>query len=101
MQVRHFYDGGYYDVDFKWPKNATRPRALIGEFDGLGKYLKDELLNGATSGQAVVSEKRREDILRRQENDFARWGWPEVWRPAGLDRVLRESGLHPIRRRLI
>lgn len=101
LQVRHFHDGGFFDADFKWPPGLHRPRPLIGEFDGVDKYLKAEYLGSQTPGQAVLFEKRREDILRRQGNDFARWGWPEVWRPPGLDRILRECGLLPIRRRLI
>lgn len=101
LQVRHFYEGGYYDVDFEWPPGPRRPRPLIGEFDGYGKYVKPEYLGRMKSGDAVVKEKRREDVLRRQGSDFARWGWPEVRHPAELDRILRESGLRPIRRRLI
>jgi len=101
LQVRHFHAEGYFDVDFKWRRSANRPRSLIGEFDGAGKYLKPEYLGSLTPGGAVLKEKRREDILRRQDNDFARWGWPEVRHPTSLDRILRECGLTPVRRRLI
>jgi hypothetical protein len=99
LQVRHFHAEGYFDVDFKW--KAKRPRPLIGEFDGAGKYLKPEYLGSMTPGEAVLKEKRREDILRRQGNDFARWGWPEVRHPIALDQILRECGLRPVRRRPI
>jgi len=101
LQVRHLHAEGFFDVDFKWRPGRRRPRPLIGEFDGAGKYLKPEYLGFMTPGEAVLKEKRREDILRRQSNDFARWGWPEVRHPIALDRVLRECGLEPIRRRLV
>jgi hypothetical protein len=101
LQVRHFHAEGYFDVDFKWRRGPGMPRPLIGEFDGGGKYVKPEYLGGMTPGEAVLKEKRREDILRRQDNDFGRWGWPEVRHPIDLDRILRECGLRPIRRRLI
>jgi hypothetical protein len=101
LQVRHFHAGGFFDVDFEWPADERRPRPLIGEFDGAGKYLKPEYLGAMTPGEAVVKEKRREDILRRQNNDFARWGWQETRRPSELDQILRECGLRPVRRRLV
>ncbi|TFB99968.1 hypothetical protein [Cryobacterium mannosilyticum] len=52
--------GGFYFTDFEWP--AYR---LIGEFDGKGKYVKDEYLRGLTPGEAVHREKVREDDLSR------------------------------------
>jgi hypothetical protein len=94
LQVRHpLPDGGYYDTDFKWRK-SRRSRPLIGEFDGIGKYLKEEYLGQLTSGQAVVKEKRREDILRAlDDSDFMRWGMPEVMTPIRLKRLAEQHGV--------
>jgi hypothetical protein len=94
LQVRHpLPDGGYYDSDFKW-KKSRRGRPLIGEFDGIGKYLKEEYLSGMTSGEAVVKEKRREDTLRALDgSDFMRWGMPELRRPALLRDLANQHGV--------
>lgn len=85
LQVRHpLPDGGYYDSDFKW-RRSRRGCPLIGEFDGIGKYLEEEYLGQLSPGEAVVKEKRREDILRSLDgSDFMRWGMPEVRSPALL-----------------
>jgi hypothetical protein len=58
-------------VDFCWHKYH-----LIGEFDGAGKYLRDELRNGRTTDQVMVDEKRREDRLRALGFRVTRWDWP-------------------------
>lgn len=94
LQVRHpLPDGGYYDTDFKWRK-SRRFTPLIGEFDGLGKYLKEEYLGQLSPGQAVVKEKRREDILRALDgSDFMRWGMAEVLTPSKLKRLADQHGV--------
>ena len=90
-----FADGRYFDTDFKW-RNSRNGRPLIGEFDGLGKYLKDDQLGGLSPGQAVVKEKQREDALRALDgSDFMRWGMQEVRHPHKL-RALAE--LHGVPR---
>lgn len=94
LQVRHpLPSGGYYDSDFKW-KKSRRGRPLIGEFDGAGKYLKEEYLDGMTPGEAVVKEKRREDTLRALDgSDFMRWGMPELRRPGLLRDLANQHGV--------
>ncbi|MBC7443070.1 MAG: hypothetical protein H7311_11245 [Ramlibacter sp.] len=84
--------GGNYFTDFEWP--AYR---LIGEFDGHGKYLKDEFLRGLTPGEAVTREKIREDNLRAEGNGMARWGPSDVRQRQSLARILTTAGL-PARR---
>ena len=76
-------------VDFWWPEFN-----LIGEFDGVGKYLREDLLNGQTPAQAVMSEKARENRLRALGPSVARWGWSTARDLRQLGRVLREAGLH-------
>jgi hypothetical protein len=85
-------DGGADVVDFAWPKFR-----LIGEFDGRGKYLKEEYLRGKTSGDAVYSEKRREDRLRALGNGMSRWGWTELRDPNALRYSLLAAGLPIVR----
>lgn len=87
-----FYDDlgliGY--VDFWWPGfNA------IGEFDGHGKYLREEFLHGQTPGEAVIAEKHREDRLRatQTEPSVGRWGWTDLSHPAALRRELARIGV--------
>lgn len=84
--------GGFYFTDFEWP--AYR---LIGEFDGKGKYLKDEYLRGLTPGEAVHREKVREDDLRAEGNGVARWGPSDVRRRQSLLRILTTAGLPVVR----
>lgn len=84
--------GGFYYTDFEWPTFR-----MIGEFDGLGKYLKEEFLRGRTPGQAVVEEKIREDHLRAEGNGVARWGPSDVRHRQSLFRILTTAGLPVIR----
>ncbi|GGF20484.1 CTP synthase [Subtercola lobariae] len=86
-------DGGRYFTDFEWPECR-----LIGEFDGRGKYLKDELLAGRDPGEVVYEEKRREDHLRAEGNRVVRWGWRELQEPGRLVALLSAAGL-PFRSR--
>jgi hypothetical protein len=69
---QQFWDGDGFvgTVDFWWPEQS-----IIGEFDGRGKYLRDEFLNGRSSADVVIAEKVREDRLRALGNGFTRWGW--------------------------
>jgi len=74
LQVPFYDRGGLIGVvDFWWPQAN-----LIGEFDGVGKYLRDEFTNGRTPAEAVIAEKHREDRLRALGPGVARWGWMEA-----------------------
>lgn len=87
---QEFYDSegliGY--VDFWWPEFG-----LIGEFDGNGKYLRDDMLAGRTAGDVVLAEKRREDRLRALGPRVTRWGWDVARSLPLLSRQLRGAGL--------
>jgi hypothetical protein len=78
----------YFKTDFEWPELQK-----IGEFDGREKFLKDDMLGGRNPGQAVYDEKLREDALRAEGNDVARWGMPAVQRPAELRDALVRLGI--------
>ena len=77
-------------VDFWWPDFG-----VIGEFDGVGKYLRAELRGGRSVAQVVVDEKRREDRLRAVPGvrTVVRWGWSDARSLRGLESGLRAAGL--------
>ncbi len=75
-------------VDFWWPEFG-----LIGEFDGLGKYTREEMLAGRSPAEAVVAEKLREDRLRALGPRVVRWGWETAISPPRLADTLRRAGL--------
>ncbi|MEE2523973.1 hypothetical protein V1639_04325 [Pseudarthrobacter sp. J75] len=85
-----FYDAdgliGY--SDFYW-KEAR----VVGEFDGEAKYLNPEFLNGRTTQQALLDEKRRENRIRALGLNVVRWEWSEVMKPGRLERMLAAGGV--------
>jgi hypothetical protein len=89
-----FYDrdGLIGIVDFYWPVAG-----LIGEFDGLGKYLREEYIHGRTTGEVVVAEKMREDRLRALGPSVTRWGWELANSPRELAGQLMRAGVRRLR----
>jgi hypothetical protein len=79
---------GVMYVDFWWPEFN-----LIGEFDGLGKYLRAEMTSGKTAAEVVMEEKHREDRLRRLGPSVVRWDWPVAKSLPLLEARLRQAGL--------
>ncbi len=75
-------------VDFWWPDHD-----VIGEFDGVGKYLREEFAAGRTPAEVVLDEKRRENRLRAIGPRVARWGWEVARERAALRRTLVAAGL--------
>jgi hypothetical protein len=75
-------------VDFWWPHYK-----LVGEFDGRGKYLRDEYTQGRTTAEIVMAEKAREDRLRALGLSVARWDWPTALSLPRLEEKLRDGGL--------
>jgi hypothetical protein len=77
-------------VDFWWPEFN-----LIGEFDGRGKYLRQEFTRGRTVAEVVIAEKLREDRLRasRTHPGVLRWGWATARSVPLLAARLRAAGL--------
>lgn len=93
LQRRHVNPrGGNYYTDFEWPDFM-----VIGELDGLGKYLKEEYLGSMNPGDAVVKEKIREDALRAEGNRVARWLPEDLLHPGRLRRILLNVGLPIVR----
>lgn len=72
-------------TDFGWPE-----RGLLGEFDGKVKYL-EHLRPGEEPADALMREKRREDLIRRVTGfGFVRLTWADLARPMSTARVVRE-----------
>jgi hypothetical protein len=88
LQKRFVDAQGEMFVDFWW-EDFT----LVGEFDGLGKYLRPEMLRGRTTAEAVIAEKRREDRLRALGPAVVRWDWPVARSLPRLAASLRGAGL--------
>ena len=87
--IHHRGLGFIYRTDFEWPEYG-----LIGEYDGAGKYLKLDRRGTSDPGEAVASEKRREDYLRKETGyTFARWGTPELHSPSAIRKLLIGAGL--------
>lgn len=64
-------------ADFAWPD-----RRAFGEFDGTTKYLRFRR-PGETIEQAVLREKRREDLLRELTGwTMIRFVWADIFTPA-------------------
>jgi hypothetical protein len=73
-------------VDFAWPAYG-----VFLEFDGLGKYIK-YLRDGETPADAVIREKKREDLIRSLTGwRCIRLTWADLSQPdATAARILRE-----------
>jgi hypothetical protein len=59
-------------TDFGWPELGT-----VGEFDGRITYGR-LLRRGQTPGDAVFTEKRREDAIREAGYRVVRWVWDDL-----------------------
>jgi hypothetical protein len=75
-------------VDFWWPQCG-----VVGEFDGVGKYVRDEFTRGRATADVVLAEKAREDRLRACGPRVVRWGWRDLASPADLGARLRAAGV--------
>jgi len=71
-------------TDFGWKHQRT-----VGEFDGKVKYGR-LLKPGQQPADAVFDEKLREDAVRGEDHEVARWIWDDCWTPGVIrNRVLR------------
>lgn len=74
LQQRFTDSGGLVGyADFFWKRSR-----VVGEFDGLGKYLKPEFLKGRTTAEAVLAEKDRENRIRALGFHVVRWNWSDL-----------------------
>jgi len=75
-------------ADFFWPTAR-----LVGEFDGLVKYLRSRDLSGTDPAQVVVAEKLREDRIRAEGYGVVRWVWEDLRRPERFSALLLRAGV--------
>lgn len=77
-------------VDFWWAEAG-----VVGEFDGVKKYLRSEYRGGRSMEQVVLDEKRRSDRLLAAPGvrRLVRWGWKEARDPALLRALLASVGV--------
>ena len=81
-------DGRGALVDF-WFKEER----AVGEFDGKGKYLRDDWSQGRSMTDRIMAEKRRENQIRAQVSGFARWDWQDLKDTQRFTSILRQAGL--------
>ena len=77
-------------VDFCWPELG-----VVGEFDGVSKYVREEFAGRRTPAEVVVDEKWREDRIRLLGWRVVRWGWQEARDPRLLLARLADAGVTP------
>lgn len=84
-------EGDQYFLDFGFPRSH-----VFGEFDGEAKYLEPGLRSAATTADAVLEEKRREDDIRGVTGwGLRRWGNVHIGSPDTLGARLAAFGIHP------
>jgi hypothetical protein len=89
LQVPHWdRDGLIGFTDFFW-----RSVGRVGEFDGLGKYLRDEFTRGRSTADVVIAEKIREDRLRALGLGVFRWDWSVATSLPALGGLLSRNGI--------
>ena len=95
LQVRFPRGDGAGDdvVDFDWPDLG-----VFGEFDGKGKYFRDDMTGGRTPEEVLWDEKLREDRIRRHRPRAARWTWDVAMSRQRLAQTLAAAGVLPVGR---
>jgi len=71
--------------DFAWPDFH-----VIGECDGAAKYT-DLLAPGQTAKEAIMAEKRRENLIREAGWWLVRWDWADAWHADRLGARIRAA----------
>jgi len=79
-------------VDFFWPEAG-----LVGECDGLVKYLSVDRGDGRGAARAVIDEKLREDRLRALGLRVVRWTPATLQDRGAFDRLLATAGTPRLR----
>lgn len=91
----HDGHGGLLGItDFWW-----RGAAIVGEYDGMGKYLGRRSYSGLPPEQVIARERRREDAICDQGLTMVRWLAEDLRRPALLEAKLVRAGVPRATRR--
>ncbi|PRZ18818.1 hypothetical protein [Nesterenkonia sandarakina] len=102
LQVWIGTDVGDERVDFEWivehgSRTGSSRRRIVGEFDGLGKYFDEALLQGRSAKEVHYAEKLREDAIRRTGRGLIRWDWTDLSHPEALAAKLLQAGVPRVR----
>ena len=77
--------------DFAWEEMSTT--LTLGEFDGIAKYTDPTLLEGRTTAEKLVQERRRESHLSVYGHPIVRFTMREVRMPGVLPNMLQIAGV--------
>lgn len=75
-------------LDFVWPELG-----LVGEADGLVKYLHPALRDGRTAVEVLGAQSERERLILLMGLRIARWGWSTGSRPDRMRVALEAAGV--------
>ncbi|MBD3942585.1 hypothetical protein IF188_12840 [Microbacterium sp. NEAU-LLC] len=91
LQARVDHDAGYYEIDF-----GFEDLGVWGEFDGHRKYLDGDMLDGMSTADALLAEKRREDDIRgRTGRRVIRWESEDIASLETFRKKLASFGICP------
>lgn len=79
-------DGSLAVCDYDWDG------VVVGEFDGFGKYQREELRPGEDPADVVIREKLREDRLKDLDLHVVRWGWEHLWKRRLIAHLKQQLG---------
>lgn len=95
LQAAHWDSRGLIGFsDFWWPVYG-----LVGEVDGIQKYVDPNMGAVLSTSQRIRREKARDNRLSAQVRRVVHWQWEDLARAGALVSILRAAGL-PTDRRL-
>lgn len=80
--------GTFARADYYWPEVN-----LVGEFDGVGKYLRAAAEQNRSVGDIVMAEKNRENRIRQTGCGVVRWDWNEARDLRRFEAILQRAGV--------
>lgn len=81
-----------YRTDYLW--RLADGRAIVGEFDGMEKYVNPQMVGSKTIEQRVLAERERDEALRRcGVSQIVHFSYNDVMHPDQLRRKLEQAGV--------
>ncbi|MGH1549432.1 hypothetical protein ACRAWB_09775 [Leifsonia poae] len=75
-------------LDFVWPELG-----VVGEADGLVKYLHPATAGGRTAHDVLAAQRKRQRLIESMGWRVIRWGWATATRPDRMRAVLEGPGI--------
>lgn len=88
QQAFRLRDGRIVFTDFYFKRSR-----MVGEFDGMEKYLRADWGGGKTVTQRIIAEKLREDQIRAHGVGVVRWTWAEMQNLRRFAALLDQAGV--------